>query len=83
MKKYHGHARGYLWILVIQEETQDKFGEIAVRKKYLTKEQVDELLREQSDSYLYFGDALVRIGVITQETLTVQLREYHALQKIT
>lgn len=53
-------AKGWLskddiWkILIIQEETQELFGEIAVREKYLTEEQRNELLKEQEDTYLHF-----------------------------
>ena len=61
----------------MQEETCEKFGEIAVRENYLTKEQVDELLKQQSDSYMYFGEALVRIGVISDEDIISELKEFN------
>ncbi|MFA4918459.1 MAG: hypothetical protein WC581_04320, partial [Thermodesulfovibrionales bacterium] len=68
-----------LRILVIQEETREKFGEIAVREEYLTKEQVDELIKEQSDAYMFFGEALVKMGVISEEEVIKQLKEYNKL----
>lgn len=70
-------------ILKIQEMTCEKFGDIAVKKNYLSRNQVDELLREQSDSYLHFGEALVKSGSISPETLREQLEEYHKSKKIT
>ncbi len=54
--------------------------EIAVRENYLTKEQVDELLKQQSDSYMYFGEALVRIGVISDEDIISELKEFNRLK---
>ena len=36
-----------LRVLVIQEDTCERFGEIAVKEEYLTREQADDLLREQ------------------------------------
>jgi hypothetical protein len=59
--------------LAIQEETRDKFGEIAVREKYLTKGQVEQLLKEQEDNYIFFGEALVHLQ-ITTGTITSGLR---------
>jgi len=51
-----------LRVLIIQEETGGKFGEIAVKENCLTKEQLASLLKEQEDSYIFFGEALVQIG---------------------
>jgi hypothetical protein len=69
-----------LKILVIQEETKEKYGEIAVRENYLTQDQVDQLLREQADSYIYFGEALVKLGIITQDVLINHLKEFNKIK---
>jgi hypothetical protein len=63
--------------LVIQEETNEKFGDIAVREKFLTKEQIEELLKEQEDTYIFFGEALVQIGAISEKQLLEQLKEFN------
>jgi hypothetical protein len=39
-------------ILIIQEDSYERFGEIAVREKYLSKEQVEGLLKVQN-GYIY------------------------------
>ena len=61
---------------MIQEQTGDKFGEIAIKEKFLTKEQVDEILKEQRESYMYFGEALVKIGAMSYDEVIKQLKEY-------
>jgi hypothetical protein len=63
--------------LVIQEETNEKFGDIAVREKFLTEGQLEELLKEQEDTYIFFGEALVQIGAISEEQLIEQLKEFN------
>jgi len=70
-----------LRILVIQEETKEKFGEIAIKEKYLSKEQVDDLLKEQMDSHIFFGEALVQIEAISQEELAKQLKKFDLIKK--
>jgi hypothetical protein len=66
--------------LIIQEETSEKFGEIAVREKYLTKEQLEKLLKEQEDSYIFFGEALVQTGAISEEEIIKQLKKFNELK---
>jgi hypothetical protein len=63
--------------LVIQEETNEKFRDITVREKFLTKGQIEELLKEQEDTYIFFGEALVQIGAISEEQLIEQLKEFN------
>jgi hypothetical protein len=65
-----------LRILVIQEETRERFGGITIREKYLSKEQVDQLLKEQSDSYMYFGEALAKIEALSYDEVIKQLQEF-------
>ena len=67
-------------ILIIQEDTYEKFGEIAIREKYLTKEKVEALLKEQADNYIFFGEALVQIGAISEEQLMEELKEFNRLK---
>jgi len=42
----------------------------------LKQEQVEKLLQEQKDSYMFFGEALVSIQVITEEEVSGQLKEF-------
>ena len=42
-------------ILVLQEETMVKFGEVAIKHKFLTAEQVETLVGHQKEEYLFFG----------------------------
>ncbi|MEW6109234.1 MAG: hypothetical protein AB1632_08755 [Nitrospirota bacterium] len=64
-------------ILVLQEETLQKFGEIAIEMGFLTEKQVDELLKKQSDDYILFGEALVKIGALSEEELVANLKEFN------
>ena len=59
---------------------QEKFGEIAVREKYLSGEQLKELLKEQQDTYIFSSEALVQLGVISEEQLMENLKEFNMLK---
>ena len=59
---------------------QEKFGEIAVREKYLSEEQLKELLKEQQDTYIFFGEALVQLGVLSEEQLMENLKEFNMIK---
>ncbi len=65
-------------VLAIQEETGGRFCEIAVAENLLTKKQVNELLKLQGDKYMYFGEALVQIGALTEEEVSRHLKDYRA-----
>jgi len=67
-------------ILIIQEETLDKFGEVAVKEGFLSEAQIEALLRVQKDSYLFFGEALVKIGAISEEDMMKHLRVFNKLK---
>jgi hypothetical protein len=41
---------------------------------------VEELLKEQEDTYIFFGEALVRIGAISEEQLIEQLKEFNRMR---
>ena len=64
-------------ILIMQEDTLEKFGDIAVRGKYLSAEHLEELIKEQEDTYIFFGEALVLIGAITEKDLIEQLKGFN------
>jgi hypothetical protein len=64
----------------MQEDTYERFGEIAAREGYLTKGQVEELLKEQDDSYILFGEALVSIGAVTEKELIRHLKDFNKLK---
>lgn len=52
------------------QATMDKrFGDIAVERKYLTKGQVEALLRKQGSAYLAFAQALENLQLMTVEQL--------------
>lgn len=57
-----------------------KFGVIAFRENLLSRAQVEMLLQEQKDSYIYFGEALVKIGFISEAQLIEELKEFNRLK---
>lgn len=64
-------------ILALQEHDPDrKFIELAVEQEMLSPEDVERLLREQEDSHLFFGEALVKLGSLTREELERELAEF-------
>ncbi|MEJ2314556.1 MAG: hypothetical protein P8Y85_07230 [Nitrospirota bacterium] len=64
-------------ILALQEHDPDrKFIELAVEQEMLSPEDVERLLREQEDSHLFFGEALVKLGSLTREELQRELAEF-------
>lgn len=54
--------------------------EIAVREWLLTEKQTNELLREQQDNDLFFGEALVKLGAISEETLMEHLNIFNRMK---
>jgi hypothetical protein len=70
-------------ILLFQEETMERFGEVAIRQRYLTAEQVASLVdRQAEDEYLFFGEALVKLGLLAEDDMVRNLKEYNQ-QKFT
>jgi hypothetical protein len=67
-------------ILVLQEESRKKFGAIATEEKYLTKSQLKELLKKQNADYLFLGGALVKLGVISEDELNKNLKEFEKIK---
>ena len=61
--------------------TEDRFGEVAVRRGFLTRHQLDELLREQKEARILIGDALVRAGAVDADTLAVAVQQYRVVQE--
>ena len=61
--------------------SEERFGEVAVKRGFLTRHQLDELLREQKEARVLIGDALVRDGAIDSETLAVAVEQYRIVQE--
>jgi type II secretion system protein E len=53
----------------------DKLGELLLKKKLITKEQLDNALIRQKKSNLRIGDELIRSGVASEETILSVLAE--------
>jgi len=53
-----------------------KFVGFLLEKKLI----VEELLKEQEDSYIFFGEALVQIGAISEEQLIEELKNFNKLK---
>ena len=67
-------------VLIIQEDSYEKFGETAVKEGYLTEAQVEELLKTQEDSYLFFGEAMVQLEIFSTEQLIEELKEFNRMK---
>jgi len=72
-----------LKILMIQNKTEERYGDIAVEKKYLTREQVEELFRIRGSETTPLGKMLVRQGSISREKLILAFMEFSRLQDAT
>jgi hypothetical protein len=66
-------------ILIFQEESGKRFGEIAVGMGFLTEIKLEQLLGDQKEHYMYFGEALVKLGVISMQEMTKYLEEFHSI----
>ena len=42
----------------------------------MNEEQLEDILQEQEDSYISFGEALVQIGAMSEEEVMEQLKEF-------
>jgi len=58
----------------------EQFGVIALRENLLTAEQLKTLLKEQEDSYIFFGEALVQPGAILEQDVVLYLEELNSLR---
>ncbi len=68
-------------ILILQEESMTRFGEIAVKLGLLTPEQVSEVVAESGQDYIPLGEALVTIDSIGKDTKDDKLKEFETLCK--
>lgn len=63
-------------ILLEHVRTRKRYGDIAVEKGFLTREQIDEVLKVQSIDNIMLGKILVRDGALTRKQLIHALRNY-------
>ncbi|HEB02425.1 MAG TPA: hypothetical protein ENI12_04250 [Nitrospirae bacterium] len=68
-------------ILIVQEESMNRFGEIAVKLGLLTPEQISEVVSESGQEYIHLGEALVIIGAIGKDAKDDKLKEFESLCK--
>ena len=52
------------------------FSEIVIQNKYLSLDQLDEVIVEQMNTRLYLGEVLVNMNIINRETLEEELVDY-------
>ena len=69
-------------VIAAQKQDHKSFQEVAVRGKYLTKEQVGKLLTGRSPEYLLLGQLLVETGTISNSDLEVLINDYEAAHEI-
>jgi hypothetical protein len=67
-------------ILVLQEEYKKKYGVLASEWEYLKEDQLKELLKKQDAEYIFFGEALVRCGIISEEEKNNYLKEFEEIK---
>ncbi len=68
-------------ILILQEESMTRFGEIAVKLGLLTPEQINEVVAESGQDYVPLGEALVILGAIDKDVKDAKLKEFESLCK--
>ncbi|MEZ6184242.1 MAG: hypothetical protein R3F62_04425 [Planctomycetota bacterium] len=73
--------RQVLLVHAQQARTDKQFGQIAVERGFLSRAQLDELLREQSEARILLGEALIQRQSITREELNLALINYHTEQR--
>ena len=62
-------------LFMTQAQDQSKsFGELATEKGYLNREELDDLLKKQSESVKSVCDILVDMGVLTESQITVEMK---------
>ena len=61
---------------ILQSAMDQRFGDIAVAKGYLTDEQVGYLLKKQGDPYLTFVQTLIDNDVIKMDELDAVIEEF-------
>ena len=60
-----------------QKKRNLRIGEIAKAKDWLSDDDIQRILIIQEDTYIFFGEALVLIGAITEKDLIEQLKEFN------
>ena len=65
-------------VCFIQTREDKRFGEIAVERNYLFDDQLEDLLDTQNSNYLLLGQALIDLGILSNEDLEGYLIEYQA-----
>jgi CheY-specific phosphatase CheX len=64
-----------------QRRSDRLFGEIAVLKGFLSRQQLDDLLREQKEARVLLGDALVKQGYLSWEQVASAYKAYQGEQQ--
>lgn len=60
----------------LQKVKDRRFGDLAIEKGYLLKEEVDYLLNLQGNSYLKYIQTLIEMNIMTMEQIESTLEEY-------
>ena len=68
-------------VLVLQEESMTKFGEIAIELSLANADQINLVLKEGEKEYTLIGQALVKLGVIEEKDMVQKFEEYETLCK--
>ncbi len=76
-------AKNVLTILTEQRNSENKlkFGEIAISKGILQKEDIEKLFKIQEEKAELLGNILINIGAISPPKLLKALREYERSKK--
>jgi hypothetical protein len=76
-------AKEVLIILTEQRnsENKSKFGDIAVNKSILKREDIERLFKIQEEKAELLGNVLINIGAISPPKLLKALREYNSCKK--
>ena len=61
-------------------KTENKIGEILIRRKYITRKQLDHALSDQAGTPL--GETLIRMGYIKKNELSEALTQQSAIQTV-
>lgn len=67
----------------LQAVMDKPFGDIAVEKKYLTKGQVESLLKKQGNAYLAFAQAMENLQLMTIEQLELYMLDFQRENQLT
>lgn len=67
----------------LQTVLDQRFGDIAVDKGYLTPEQVERLLKKQGDPYMLFIQELTENNIMNLEQIQKELKNYKKAERFT